>query len=190
MVEVVAPPSHSIRPEGEEFQPHSAQRLDEVIGEVVIDRRRRWDGESMRERIHKGGSLLRAGTREGSRWRKHEHDAAYPFVVPPTCETREGAGEDPPPLLARRVHSIQSQGLDRLLRTRDAGDEGTDQVRAIQSDCRGQVHHGELPEPLVHVTAKYISNGPPRPFGGRPQRALLRTAGSTRAVAAPQRDDL
>src|SRR2546427_8396234 len=81
MVELVAPPSHSIRPEGEEFQPRSAQRLDEVIGEVVIDRRRRWDGESLRERIHKGGSLLRAGTREGSHWRKHEHDAAYPFVV-------------------------------------------------------------------------------------------------------------
>src|SRR2546427_10232841 len=107
MVECIAPASDSVGPKGKKLKTGCAQRLDEVIGEVVADRWRGRDLEGEGERIDKGGRRLRAGAREALTQGKQERDAADGFVVPATGQTEERICEQPTPSLTRLVTAIQ-----------------------------------------------------------------------------------
>src|SRR5881394_4114213 len=107
MIDDVTPPSHRVRPERKEFQTSCAQCLDQVIGEVVVDRRRRCYLEGAGKRIDKQRGFLCAGPLEPLRRRKDKTIPSVRFVFQTLSQTRRGLGEDPPALSPRRVDAIE-----------------------------------------------------------------------------------
>src|SRR5213079_3561398 len=70
-IDGVRPATYGVQTDGEEVQTHRAERVDHVVGEIVVDGRRR-DSEGARERIGEGGALLRTAAREAMNGRIHE----------------------------------------------------------------------------------------------------------------------
>src|SRR6266513_2289065 len=164
MIDDVTPPSHRVRPERKEFQTSCAQCLDQVIGEVVVDRRRRCYLEGVGKRIDKQRGFLCAGALEPLRRRKDKTDPSDRFVVPVLSQTRQSVGEYPPALFPRRVYAIERQWLNRSPRIGYAGDERADQVRAVQAHRWRQVYNRKARETLVYIAAEQINDRPLSPF--------------------------
>src|SRR5262249_57907781 len=79
------------------------------------------------------------------------------------------------PRFARNVDAKQSQGTHRLCRVIDRGDQGSDQVRAVETNSGSELHDGDVGEALVDISAHQIEYRPAllltrRPVGIRSNR--------------------
>src|SRR2546428_2173619 len=96
MVECIDTASDSVGTKGKKLKTGCAQRLDEVIGEVVADR---WRGrylEGEGQGNDQGGRPHRAGARETLHHGKHERVAAHGFGVSATGQTKVRVCAQPP----------------------------------------------------------------------------------------------
>src|SRR2546422_7921573 len=84
-----------VGPEGEELEAQSAQRLFEVVGEVVRDRLRSGLAEGDRQAVSEGRSSSRESRVESVRRGEDETNGSNVFTTPVASHPRERVCQDP-----------------------------------------------------------------------------------------------